>query len=109
MKCLDRNFGSYDSKTNLYELNHFKIIEDIYIQEKQMINDDMLSDLIKVFNFDKYINNGDINFKDINKTTYSDVFKSIIGAVILDSNYDLESIEKVFSSLYYLDGEFNND
>ena len=123
VKLLAEKYGSYAEEYNDYnpcqdcnefisEYNEGKLTE----LKKKLVCREMLASRVRMFGFQYYLimGEGDIeqNIQD-KESVQEDLFEAIIGAVALDSNWSVETLESVVDLMlepeYYLQNGFNNE
>lgn len=115
MKALSYNFGDLNKRDEYYLLD--KMDEgDLTEIKKKLVERKMLAQRIDSLGFQDYLimGKGDRknNVQDDDKVK-EDLFEAIIGAVAVDSDYDIDELEEVVGLMlnldYYLDNGFDDD
>ena len=115
MKALSYNFGDLNKRDEYYLLD--KMDEgDLTEIKKKLVERKMLAQRIDSLGFQDYLimGKGDCknNVQDDDKVK-EDLFEAIIGAVAVDSGYDIDELEEVVGLMlnldYYLDNGFDDD
>lgn len=122
VKLLVAKYGSYYSDYENFEIcegcneffskyNEGKLTE----LKKKLVCREMLASRIRLFGFQYMLNMGEGDIQQgvrDKESVQEDLFEAIIGAVALDSNWDLERLSTVIDLMlepnYYLDNEFDN-
>ncbi|MBR2446695.1 MAG: hypothetical protein IKB28_08560 [Clostridia bacterium] len=123
VKLLAERYGSFASENDHYDPNSDwdEFVSDLdegQLTEikKKLVCRHMLAKRIRMFGFQYALIMGksdvDQNAQD-NESVQEDLFEAIIGAVALDSNWDLAALENVvdlmLEPLFYLDEGFDNE